>query len=243
MSSQINPTISGILVIDKPRGWTSFDVVAKIRGLLKVNKVGHAGTLDPMATGVLVVLVGAATKLSDQLLSEDKLYQATVSFGQQTSTGDADGQVIDTDDATNLTETEVKTALKSLVGTREQQVPAYSAVKVGGKKLYELARAGKIEVIEQLPSRTITIHSIELNNFDATPPFPTADITVNCTKGTYIRVLAEEIAEKLGTVAHLTTLRRLASGKFTIDQATTIEQLISHPNPSELVRAIDKIEK
>src|SRR5262249_11264716 len=135
--------LSGILTIDKPIGWTSFDVVAKVRKILNIKKVGHAGTLDPMATGVLVILVGSATKLSDTLLSEDKIYQAEIVFGQQTDTGDADGQVIDTDDASWLSQVDIEKILPTMIGTRDQMVPSYSAVKVKGQKLYDLARAGK----------------------------------------------------------------------------------------------------
>jgi len=213
----------GILVIDKPSGWTSFDVVAKVRKTLGVKKVGHAGTLDPMATGVLIILVGSATKQSDTLLNQDKVYQATIKFGQQTDTGDADGRVIDTDDASWLTEQDIQKILPLLEGTRDQQVPAYSAVKIGGQKLYDLARAGK--PVEDRPIRTITISKIELGDFEPNGSQPTATIIVQCSKGTYIRVLAEEIAEKLGTVAHLSALRRLQSGQYSIDQAIQISEL------------------
>lgn len=213
----------GILIIDKPAGWTSFDVVAKVRKVLGVKKVGHAGTLDPMATGVLVILLGSATKQSDTLLNQDKIYQATITFGQQTDTGDAEGKVIDTDDASWMTEQDLAAILPLLEGSREQQVPAYSAVKVDGKKLYDLARAGK--AIRDRPSRTITIHSIHLDGFQPNGGQPTTMVTVHCSKGTYIRVLAEEIADKLGTVAHLSALRRLQSGQYSLDQAITIDQL------------------
>lgn len=228
-----NPARGGILVIDKPSSWTSHDVVNKARRLLGIRRIGHAGTLDPMATGVLVLLVGPVTKRSDELTGMDKSYQATVSFGQQTATGDADGAVIHTDDATWLTEDHIRKALHRLSGTREQMVPAYSAVKINGNKLYDLARSGQIPA--ERPVRLITIKRIELESFDPTPPFPSAVITVDCTKGTYIRVLAEEIGQTYGLAAHLTALRRLASGPFTIDQAVTLETLQSAPDPWQLV--------
>lgn len=216
---------NGILIIDKPTGWTSFDVVAKIRKTLGVKKVGHAGTLDPMATGVLVILVGSATKQSDTLLNQDKVYQATITFGQQTDTGDADGQVIDTDDASWLTQHDIEKVLPLLEGTRDQQVPAYSAVKIDGQKLYNLARSGKIVV--DRPSREIIISCIQLDSFEPKGTQPIANLTVYCSKGTYIRVLAEEIADKLGTIAHLSELRRIQSGQYTIDQAITIDQVMA----------------
>lgn len=228
---------SGIIIINKPKGWTSHDVVNKVRRITGIKKIGHAGTLDPLATGVLILLVGSATKLSDKLLTQDKRYRAEISFGQQTDTGDADGQVIDTDDASWLTETEVAKILPLLEGHRQQTVPAYSAVKVKGQKLYNLARAGHI--IVDRPIRDITISRIKLEKFEQIPPFPTLTITVDCSKGTYIRVLAEEIGDKLGTAAHLSGLERLASGPYTIEQAISIEQLSAASNPLQFIKAID----
>jgi tRNA pseudouridine55 synthase len=237
MSASQNPSLesttspSGLLIIDKPIGWTSFDVVAKVRGVLKTKKVGHAGTLDPMATGVLIILVGTATKLSNHLLSQDKVYQATILFGQQTDTGDADGKVIDTDDASWLTKADLLKILPLLEGTHDQMVPSYSAVKVKGQKLYHLARAGT--PLQDRPIRTITISKLRLDSFTpaASANYPQAIVTVYCSKGTYIRVLAEEIAEKLGTTAHLIALRRLASGHYHLDQAISLDTLIQAKQP------------
>jgi tRNA pseudouridine55 synthase len=223
----------GILIIDKPSGWTSHDVVNKARRILGIRRIGHAGTLDPLATGVLVLLVGSATKRSDELTGQDKTYQATVSFGQQTDTGDADGVVIHTDDASWLTEDHIYKALPKLLGTREQMVPAYSAVKIKGNKLYDLARAG--QVLTERPVRTITIKRIELESFDPTPPFPSAVISVDCSKGTYIRVLAEEIGQIYGVAAHLTALRRIASGAYPVDRAVNLETLSSASDPWQFV--------
>jgi tRNA pseudouridine55 synthase len=234
---------NGILIIDKPIGWTSFDVVAKLRPILGTKKIGHAGTLDPMATGVLVILVGTATKLSDSLLAEDKVYQAEMVFGQQTDTGDADGQIIDTDDASWLSQAELDKILPTLLGTRDQTVPAYSAVKVNGQKLYNLARSGK--PVTDRPVKSITIHSLTLDSFSngESDDFPIATITVHCSKGTYIRVLAEEIAQKLGTVAHLTALKRLQSGQFTIDQAISLKELIDSDQPQKFLLDLKQSEK
>lgn len=230
---------SGILLIDKPSGWTSHDVVNKVRHTFNTKKVGHAGTLDPMATGLLIILVGQATKLSDQLLSQDKQYLATISFGQQTDTGDAEGQIVDTDDASQLTQHNLEAILPTLIGQRDQMVPAYSAVKVNGQKLYNAARSGQI--MADRPIRQITITKLELIDFQNSQPFPQATIAVDCSKGTYIRVLAEEIAAKLNTVAHLTGLRRLASGSFSLDQAVSLEQLQQLPDPTTALIPVDQV--
>lgn len=226
---------SGILVINKPTTWTSFDVVAKVRRIFNLKKVGHAGTLDPMATGVLIVLVGKATKWSDQLLVQDKKYVAEIQFGRQTDTGDADGQVTTTQPV-SLTEADVAAALPELEGQREQMVPAYAAVKVNGKKLYELARKG--QALADRPVRNITIHQLTLRQFNPHPQYPTATIEVECSKGTYIRVLAEEIAAKLNTVAHLTALQRTASGRYTLNQAVTLEDLQHSGQPEQYLQSL-----
>ena len=218
-----NTQPSGILVINKPSGFTSHDVVNVVRRLFNTRKVGHAGTLDPMATGVLILLIGKSTKASEALLNQDKTYRATITFGQQTDTGDADGQVINTDDASWLTQFEVEKVLPLLVGSRDQMVPAYSAVKVQGQKLYNMARSGK--PLADRPLRHITIQSIDLRQFSPTQPFPSAEIDVHCSKGTYIRVLAEEISDKIGVPGHLSALERRASGNYTIEQAVDLETL------------------
>lgn len=232
--------LSGILIIDKPQAWTSHDVVAKVRRVFKLKKVGHAGTLDPMATGVLIVLLGKATKQSDLLLNQDKVYQAMIRFGQQTDTGDAEGQIIKEEVVVSrqLSKEDVERAIEPLLGQRLQQVPAFSAVKIGGKKLYELAR--KDQPLPERPSRTITVGSIKLDHFspasDTAPA--TAQITIECSKGTYIRVLAEELAHQLGTVGHLTALRRLASGRFTIALAVELDELVNSQNPAQYLQPV-----
>lgn len=227
---------SGILIVDKPTGWTSFDVVAKVRRIFKIKKVGHAGTLDPMATGVLIVLVGKATKLSDTLLGQDKQYIAEIQFGKLTDTGDADGHVAVDAPISGLTESDVTSALPQLIGERDQMVPAYAAVKVNGKKLYELARAGK--ALSERPVRRITIHDLRLTSFTPDSQYPSATIEVHCSKGTYIRVLAEELARLLNTVAHLTALQRTASGAYSIEQATTIKQLLESEEPEKYLQPL-----
>lgn len=224
-------SVSGILLIDKPSGWTSHDVVAKVRRVLGTKKVGHAGTLDPMATGVLVILVGKATKLSDSLLNEEKAYTAEVLLGQGTDTGDAEGQVVVERPVPELTDmADLVTAIEPLLGTREQMVPAYSAVKVGGKKLYESARKGQAMV--ERPVKMITIESMAVEFESATK----LQMRVICSKGTYIRVLAEELAANLGTVGHLTALRRTRSGQFAVEDCVALEELINHPQPQSLLR-------
>ena len=233
---QTNEAPYGIVVVNKPKDWTSHDVVSKLRRIFAIKKIGHAGTLDPMATGVLIALVGKATKWSDQLLAQDKAYEAEISFGQLTDTGDAEGTVIDTADASQLTEAEVAAVLPQLTGSRQQMVPAYAAVKVGGKKLYELARAGK--ALQDRPTRDITIRQLTLLSFDPTPPYPRARISVVCSKGTYIRVLAEEIAAKLGTVAHLSALVRTASGAYTLDESVTLEALQAAKDPTAYLQTL-----
>jgi tRNA pseudouridine55 synthase len=229
---------SGILIIDKPQGITSHDVVDRVRRIFKLKKVGHAGTLDPMATGVLIILVGSATKWSDQLLIQDKTYQAEVTFGQATDTGDAEGIILHEQSTQMVTQDAIDRACKSLIGTREQQVPAYSAVKIGGQKLYDLARRGQSDTVAR-PCRIITICKMDLASFTPSTiesPQPKAVITVACSKGTYIRVLAEELAATLMTLGHLTALRRLSSGPYQIDQAITLEGLQALPDPTSVLR-------
>ena len=240
MSNPTPNSPSGILIVDKPTSWTSFDVVAKVRRIFKIKKVGHAGTLDPMATGVLIVLVGQATKWSDQLLSQDKQYIAEIQFGRQTDTGDADGEVVVDAPVANLAQSAIEKVLPQLTGSRDQMVPAYAAVKVNGQKLYQLARAGR--TMENRPIRHITISQLNLMSFQPHPQYPTATISVHCSKGTYIRVLAEEIASQLNTVAHLIALQRTASGTFTLDQAITLTDLQQSDQPEQYLQTLPATE-
>ncbi len=209
-NSHISPD-GFILLVDKDPDCTSFDVVAKLRKILRIRKIGHAGTLDPFATGLLVMLIGKATKMQDSLMMNDKVYECTVKLGERTDSFDRTGTVIDTSDK-KVTESEVSKTVMSFVGEGEQLPPMFSAVKKDGKRLYELARKG-IE-IEREP-RKVTIHSIKVLGIDE----GYFRMRVGCSKGTYIRTLADDIGMKLGTFAHLQELRRVSSGEFSVDDA------------------------
>lgn len=208
--------MDGILVIDKPSGWTSQDVVAKIRGLTRQRRVGHAGTLDPMATGVLVVCMGRATRVSEYLMASDKTYRAVVRLGIETDTYDADGQVVAQREV-QVMRADLDRALAGLTGAIDQVPPMYSAIKLEGKPLYKLARKG-IEV-ERAPRR-ITIHEIAVRAWE--PPDATLD--VRCSPGTYIRSIAHDLGQALpgSCGAHLVALTRLASGSFSVEEAVPL---------------------
>lgn len=209
----------GLVVVDKPPAWTSHDVVAKSRGLLGTRKVGHAGTLDPDATGVLLLGVGRATKLLRYLSPLGKSYVGDMVLGVETSTLDAAGEITATHDMTGITLAEVATAAETFVGAIEQVPPMVSAVKIGGKRLHELARAG-IEV--ERPARPVTVHALTVSQRpDAAPGVFTLDVT--CSSGTYIRTLAADIGTSLGGGAHLRDLRRTSVGPYTLDDAVPLE--------------------
>ena len=209
--------MNGIIVLDKPKGKTSHDMVYAMRRLTGVKKVGHTGTLDPMATGVLPVCIGSAAKAADMLTLADKRYIAELVLGKSTDTQDAQGEVTEERNV-SCSEDEVRSAVMSFVGEIEQVPPMYSAVKRNGKKLYELARQG-IE-IEREP-RKINIYSIDILEID----LPRVKIDVSCSKGAYIRTLCADIGEKLGTLAYMSELRRTKSGMFTIEESYTLERL------------------
>ena len=239
--------MDGILIIDKPAGITSHDVVSRVRRILKTKRVGHTGTLDPFATGVMVILVGQATRLAQFFDKDEKEYEATVKFGFETDTGDRTGTRRD-DPATPgrseaVTTQEIENALSDFRGDIEQMPPMYSAKKVDGKKLYELARKG--ETIERKPIK-VSIHDLELitsANHESRSDIDTVRIRVACSAGTYIRTLAEDIGRKLGVGAHLTELRRTRAGKFAIGQSLTLEQLQAMPEPaSALIPMNDAVE-
>lgn len=199
-----------ILLIDKPVDWTSHDVVAKVRGELKIKKVGHGGTLDPFATGVLLVLIGKAVKRFDEIRTWEKEYEMTVKFGEATDTGDPTGKVIATSSSEpEVSQNKASRVLQSFVHGYEQTVPVYSAVKIHGSPAYKLARAGK-EFIR--PKRWVKISKIELINLQG----PTLQVRVVCGSGTYMRQLAVDIGAKLGLPAHCAALRRTRVGKFTV---------------------------
>lgn len=209
--------MNGIIIVDKPQGKTSHDIVYFIRRLTGIKKVGHTGTLDPMATGVLPICIGAATKIADMLTLSDKEYVAELILGKTTDTQDAEGQVLG-EKKVNCTEDEIRAAVMSFIGEIEQVPPMYSAIKQNGKKLYELARQG-IEV-ERKP-RKVTINSIDILKIDG----KSVTIDVSCSKGTYIRTLCEDIGNKLGTGAYMNTLRRIKTGMFDLSQSHTLEEL------------------
>lgn len=210
--------MEGILLLDKPADHTSHDVVARLRGKLKMKRIGHAGTLDPMATGLLVILVGKATKVSQYLTSLDKEYEGTVELGKVTDTQDADGEMMETRPVPPFTEADIRAGIQGFLGDQYQTPPMYSAVKIDGQPLYKAARKG--EEVEREP-RFIRVMSWDVTGF-ALPRF---DFRMRVTKGTYVRTLAHDLGQKLGCGAHLAALRRTASDKFHISQAVTMDQL------------------
>ena len=210
--------MDGIIVINKPSVYTSHDIVSKIRKKLNIKKVGHTGTLDPLATGVLPILLGGGTKLSKYLINHDKEYIATIKLGVKTDTGDIEGQVIEEKQVPEISEEGLGKVLQSFLGPQKQIPPMYSAIKINGKKLYEYARKGEKVEIEP---RNIEIYNIELLEFAQEQ----IKIKVVCSKGTYIRTLCEDIAEKLNTVGTMSALERTKVGEFELKNAITIEEL------------------
>ncbi len=214
----MNDEFYGILLVDKEKGMTSHDVVSAVRRRFSIKKVGHAGTLDPNATGLLILLLGKATKLSNNFLNEDKVYEAEMKLGQRTDSADCRGKIISEKEVT-VTEKEIKAVMAGFLGEIEQIPPMVSAKKINGKKLYQLARAGKI--VERLP-RKIVIK--ELNILKINVPF--VEFRVECSKGTYVRQLADDIGEKLGSGGHLTELRRIKSGNLSVRDAIAVNRLL-----------------
>lgn len=214
---------SGVLVVDKPAGPTSFEVVRRVRRALGADKAGHGGTLDPAATGVLVVCVGEAVKLQQFLTDGDKAYQATVAFGAATDTEDAEGEVIARGDPSALDEGALRAALAARVGEQEQVPPMYSAVRVGGRRLHEAARAG--ETVERAPRR-VRVHALDLLAMEPMAGgLRLARIAVRCSKGTYVRTIAADLGRDLGVPAHLAALRRTAASGFEIGEAVPLDEL------------------
>lgn len=202
---------AGLLVLDKPKGWTSHDVVERVRRLTRIRRIGHAGTLDPMATGVLVLLVGPATRLAEFLLGHDKRYRAVIRLGITTDTDDAEGRVL-AERPVEVSQKDFEEALRSFEGEILQTPPAFAAIKQGGERLYEKARRGERVTP---PPRRVRIDALHLIAWN--PPWATVEVA--CSAGTYIRALARDIGERLGCGAHLADLRRLASGPFTLADA------------------------
>ena len=206
-----------ILNIHKPIGWTSFDVVKKIRGIVREKKVGHGGTLDPFAEGVLIIGTGRDTKQLTTITAEDKSYTATIQLGEMTNTLDTEGEIIETQTVPELSQEKIKQVLISFLGKSLQTPPMFSAKKVNGQRLYKLARKN-IEVKREPVE--IQIKDIHLDDFNAS----TITLSAICSKGTYIRVLGKNIAEKLGTVGYLTSLIRTQVGGFSIDESQSIQE-------------------
>ncbi|MGH3423281.1 MAG: tRNA pseudouridine(55) synthase TruB [Nocardioidaceae bacterium] len=221
MSSPAAP-VSGIVVVDKPSGWTSHDVVGRLRRLAGTRKVGHAGTLDPMATGVLVLGVNRATRLLGHLALTEKEYAATIRLGEATSTDDAEGEVIGSGPAGRLDRSAIESARDAFVGDIEQVPSSVSAVKVAGRRAYARVRAGE-EVT--LAPRQVHVGRFDVGDLRPSGDVVDVDVTVTCSSGTYIRALARDLGSALGVGGHLTALRRTRVGAFAIDRAHTLEQL------------------
>jgi tRNA pseudouridine55 synthase len=210
--------MEGVLLVDKPGEHTSHDVIARLRGKLRMRKIGHAGTLDPMATGLLIVLVGKATRVSQFIISLDKEYEGRIELGKTTDSQDADGEVMETRPVPALSSGEVQAVMNGFLGDQYQTPPMFSAIKIDGVPLYKRARKG--EEVEREP-RFIRVMSWEVTGFAP----PNIDFRLRCTKGTYVRTLAHDLGSKLGCGAHLSALRRTATDRFNVAQALTMDQI------------------
>lgn len=216
--NEFNIVPSGVLLVDKAPGMTSHDVVAIARRQMGIKKIGHCGTLDPMATGLLMLVVGRATKIQDLLMSEDKEYVGTVTLGASTSTQDAEGEKLEEREVPELTADEIRAAFEKYEGDFEQIPPMVSAIKKDGVPLYKLARKG--QEVKRDP-RPVYVTSYEITKVE----LPRIDFVVNCSKGFYVRTYAHDIGAELGCGGHLSALRRTRSGKFTLERAVTVEAL------------------
>ena len=214
--------LEGVLLVDKPIGLTSHDVVSHLRRKLGMKRIGHAGTLDPLATGLLIMLVGKATRVSQYLMSLDKEYEGTIELGKVTNSHDAEGEVLETRPVPPLTEGELRAALQGFLGDQYQTPPMFSAIKVGGVPLYKRARQG--EDVAREP-RFIRVSSFELTKFAS----PLVDFRLQCSKGTYVRTLAHDLGQKLGCGAHLAALRRTATDRFRIGEALPLAVIEEMP--------------
>ena len=228
--TKINSQVSGVLLLDKPSGMSSNAALHRVKSLLRTRKAGHTGSLDPLATGLLPICLGSATKVAGFFLDADKCYRTRIRLGESTDTGDRDGQVI-AERPVSVTERELKRVLKSFVGESDQVPPMYSAVKLNGEPLYKLARQG-IEV--ERSARKVKIYRIELLEFSP----PEFEIILNSSRGFYVRVLAEEIGEKLGCGGHVVSLRRLGVGQLSIEDSSTLEQIKQIEHLEERCRLI-----
>ncbi len=221
------PAPDGILVVDKPFGWTSHDVVAKVRYLARTRKVGHAGTLDPMATGVLVIGIGRATRLLTYVVGADKEYRATIRLGETTTTDDAQGEPVDAVDASGVTQDAVSAGVARLTGDILQVPSTVSAIKVDGKRAYALARSGESVVLDARPVTVSRFDVVELRRVDVDGRVVLdVDVVVVCSSGTYVRALARDLGADLGVGGHLTALRRTRVGGYKVEQAPTVDDLV-----------------
>ena len=228
--------MNGILIVDKPQGWTSHDVVAKLRGIYREKRIGHSGTLDPMATGVLVVFLGRATRAVELCENDEKEYIAGLRLGLTTNTQDTTGETL-AEKPVNVTRGQVEEVLKSFLGPQSQIPPMYSAVKIGGRKLYELARKG--QEVERKP-RNITIEALELMEQNGNDYL----LRVRCSKGTYVRTLCHDIGMALGCGGCMYSLQRVRAGRFTLEDAVSLEEIQSARDNDEhtaLLRPVDSI--
>ena len=225
--------MDGIVIVDKPQDWTSQDVVSKLRGVLHTKRIGHGGTLDPMATGVLPVFVGRGTRAVEFFEHAEKTYEATVQLGLTTDTEDVWGNTLEEKQVT-VTEDEFLNILPQFRGEIQQVPPMYSAIKVNGQKLCNLARKGK-EV--ERPSRTVTIYELECLEFTGS----TAKLRVHCSKGTYIRTLCKDIGAALGCGGCMAALRRVTAGEYTIGEAVPLETIVNSSDPEQYLRPVDTV--
>ena len=230
---RVRDAVDGVLLLDKPVGLSSNDALIKAKRYLNAKKAGHTGTLDPFATGLLPLCFGEATKFSQDLLEADKTYRATVHLGITTNTGDTEGETIATGDV-NVTREQIEAVLPQFRGPIMQVPPMYSALKRDGKAYYEYAREG---LTLEREARPVTILALEVVEYDA----PFLKISVTCSKGTYIRVLGEDIGHALGCGGHLNALRRTQVGALTMDGMVTIETIAGHPAPLELLAPVDAL--
>jgi len=233
-----SPPLDGILLVDKPLDHTSHDVVARVRGRFRLRKVGHGGTLDPAATGLLILLLGRATKLSDRIMGHDKAYEGIIRLGSETDSFDAQGELVreaDPDAFARLSFEDAAREMAAMRGDRMQKPPMVSACKVGGIPLYKLARKG-----EEVERRARLVHLYEFSALPEASAWPDVAFRVRCTKGTYVRVLAHELGEALGVGGHLRSLRRTKSGPFGIDEATPLETILESDSVEPFVLPISE---
>lgn len=231
MAAVLTPSLFGVLNIDKPLHHTSHDVVARIRGKLGLKKVGHCGTLDPLAEGILPVCIGDATRLIEYFPS-DKSYRAHITFGKTTLTWDGEGEPVSSGPVSHLTRETIEAVLPRFKGTIQQQVPPHAAVHVNGKKLYEYARKG---IAVELPVRDATLHGIRLTDFDASES-PVGTFDIHCASGTYIRSIAHAMGKELGCGAYLSKLIRTMHGQFTLDTSVSLADFLESTQPASFLR-------